>query len=159
MTARVALPERLRLPGIRVEKRRGSRAAATSRTSSRQRRGVDRPVRDGVQGPRRHLARVNRSADPPRLRMDQTHQCGRAKPPTKRKSYFTMSEENNYTIWSFLKKCHGRGHLSRLRLDAVVRPVWRRHLRDGDEGGVQVVEHKAASFASRLGVARRKPAV
>ena len=22
---------------------------------------------------------------------------------------FTMSEENNYTIWSFLKKCHGRG--------------------------------------------------
>jgi isoleucyl-tRNA synthetase len=24
-------------------------------------------------------------------------------------SYFTMSEENNYTIWSFLKKCHERG--------------------------------------------------
>jgi isoleucyl-tRNA synthetase len=24
-------------------------------------------------------------------------------------SYFTMSDENNYTIWSFLKKCHGRG--------------------------------------------------
>src|SRR5439155_25228899 len=23
-------------------------------------------------------------------------------------SYFTMSEENNYTIWSFLKKCHAR---------------------------------------------------
>ncbi|MCB9555757.1 MAG: isoleucine--tRNA ligase [Deltaproteobacteria bacterium] len=23
-------------------------------------------------------------------------------------SYFTMSEENNYTIWSFLKKCHQR---------------------------------------------------
>ena len=21
-------------------------------------------------------------------------------------SYFTMSEENNYTIWAFLKKCH-----------------------------------------------------
>ena len=32
-----------------------------------------------------------------------------AKPPDERKSYFTMSEENNYTIWSFLKKCHGRG--------------------------------------------------
>src|SRR6185295_14837713 len=29
-----------------------------------------------------------------------------AKRPDDRKSYFTMSEENNYTIWSFLKKCH-----------------------------------------------------
>src|SRR6185503_19990844 len=32
-----------------------------------------------------------------------------AKPPDERKSYFTMSEENNYTIWSFLKRCHERG--------------------------------------------------
>ena len=24
-------------------------------------------------------------------------------------SYFTMSDENNYTIWAFLKKCHDRG--------------------------------------------------
>jgi isoleucyl-tRNA synthetase len=31
-----------------------------------------------------------------------------AKPPGQRKSYFTMAEENNYTIWSFLKKCHER---------------------------------------------------
>jgi isoleucyl-tRNA synthetase len=31
-----------------------------------------------------------------------------AKPPDDRKSYFTMSEENNYTIWSFLKKCAER---------------------------------------------------
>jgi isoleucyl-tRNA synthetase len=31
-----------------------------------------------------------------------------AKKPDERKSYFTMSEENNYTIWSFLKKCHGK---------------------------------------------------
>src|SRR5262249_8920607 len=31
-----------------------------------------------------------------------------SKPPDERKSYFTMSDENNYTIWSFLKKCHGR---------------------------------------------------
>jgi isoleucyl-tRNA synthetase len=30
-------------------------------------------------------------------------------PPDRRHSYFTMSEENNYTIWSFLKKCHERG--------------------------------------------------
>jgi isoleucyl-tRNA synthetase len=34
-------------------------------------------------------------------------------PPDHRHSYFTMSEENNYTIWSFLKKCHGRGLLYR----------------------------------------------
>ncbi|MDY6842954.1 MAG: isoleucine--tRNA ligase, partial [Thermodesulfobacteriota bacterium] len=26
-------------------------------------------------------------------------------------SYFTMSDENNYTIWAFLKKCHERGKL------------------------------------------------
>jgi isoleucyl-tRNA synthetase len=31
-----------------------------------------------------------------------------AKPPDQRRSYFTMSDENNYTIWSFLKKCHLR---------------------------------------------------
>lgn len=31
-----------------------------------------------------------------------------AKPPDQRRSYFTMSEENNYTIWSFLKKCFNR---------------------------------------------------
>jgi isoleucyl-tRNA synthetase len=30
------------------------------------------------------------------------------KSPDQRRSYFTMSEENNYTIWSFLKKCHDR---------------------------------------------------
>src|SRR5215208_713486 len=26
-------------------------------------------------------------------------------------SYYTMSEENNYTIWQFIKKCHERGYL------------------------------------------------
>src|SRR5207253_9030304 len=31
------------------------------------------------------------------------------RPPDERRSYFTMSDENNYTIWSFLKKCHTRG--------------------------------------------------
>src|SRR5438270_11333290 len=31
------------------------------------------------------------------------------KPPDERKSYFTMSEENNYMIWGFLKRCSGRG--------------------------------------------------
>src|SRR5262245_9083629 len=32
-----------------------------------------------------------------------------SKPPDQRRSYFTMSEENNYTIWAFLKKCDQRG--------------------------------------------------
>jgi isoleucyl-tRNA synthetase len=36
-----------------------------------------------------------------------------AKPPDQRRSYFTMSDENNYTIWSFLKKCHQRGLIYR----------------------------------------------
>ena len=35
------------------------------------------------------------------------------KPPDERRSYYTMSEENNYTIWSFLKKCHSRGLIYR----------------------------------------------
>ena len=35
------------------------------------------------------------------------------KPPDQRRSYFTMSEENNYTIWSFLKKAHERGLIYR----------------------------------------------
>jgi isoleucyl-tRNA synthetase len=34
-------------------------------------------------------------------------------PADQRRSYFTMSEENNYTIWSFLKKCHQRGLIYR----------------------------------------------
>src|SRR5207244_12294809 len=29
-----------------------------------------------------------------------------AKPAGQRKSYFTMSEEHNFTIWAFLKKCN-----------------------------------------------------
>jgi isoleucyl-tRNA synthetase len=36
-----------------------------------------------------------------------------ARPPDERRSYFTMSEENNYTIWSFLRKCHERGLIYR----------------------------------------------
>src|SRR3954470_3512339 len=35
------------------------------------------------------------------------------RPPDQRRSYYTMSEENNYSIWAFLKKCHGRGLLYR----------------------------------------------
>ena len=46
--------------------------------------------------------------------------------PDERKSYFTMSDANNYTIWDFLKKCHNKGlALPWLRRDALVRPVLR----------------------------------
>lgn len=40
--------------------------------------------------------------------MDWDTEADYAKEPGKRRSYFTMGEENNYTIWSFLKKCHHR---------------------------------------------------
>jgi isoleucyl-tRNA synthetase len=36
-----------------------------------------------------------------------------AKPSGERKSYFTMSPRNNYTIWAFLKKCHQKGLIYR----------------------------------------------
>jgi isoleucyl-tRNA synthetase len=45
--------------------------------------------------------------------MDWDREGDWAKPPDLRRSYFTMSEENNYTIWSFLKKCHERGLIYR----------------------------------------------
>jgi isoleucyl-tRNA synthetase len=35
------------------------------------------------------------------------------KPPDQRRSYYTMSDENNYTIWTFLQKCHERGLIYR----------------------------------------------
>jgi isoleucyl-tRNA synthetase len=36
-----------------------------------------------------------------------------AKSPDERRSYFTMSQVNNYTIWGFLKRCHERGLIYR----------------------------------------------
>ncbi|MBO0698453.1 MAG: isoleucine--tRNA ligase [Zavarzinella sp.] len=66
-------------------------------------------------------ARVDRFA---RVQTDQSIRLGYwmdwdrtdadwAKPPDERKSYFTMSEENNYAIWTFLKKCHQKGLIYR----------------------------------------------
>ena len=40
--------------------------------------------------------------------MDWDREEDWAKAPGERRSYFTMSDENNYTIWAFLKKCHER---------------------------------------------------
>ncbi len=65
--------------------------------------------------------RVNHFA---RIQTDQSIRLGQwmdwdrtdadwAKSPDERKSYFTMSSENNYTIWSFLKKCFSRNLIYR----------------------------------------------
>ncbi|MCA9879900.1 MAG: class I tRNA ligase family protein, partial [Thermomicrobiales bacterium] len=35
------------------------------------------------------------------------------KRPDERRSYYTLAEVNNYTIWHFLKKCHERGYIYR----------------------------------------------
>jgi isoleucyl-tRNA synthetase len=40
--------------------------------------------------------------------MDWDREEDWGKAPGERRSYFTMSDENNYTIWAFLKKCHER---------------------------------------------------
>src|SRR5262245_671077 len=45
--------------------------------------------------------------------MDWDREEDWSKPPDKRRSYYTMSEENNYTIWSFLKKCHAENLIYR----------------------------------------------
>jgi len=45
--------------------------------------------------------------------MDWDREEDWCKPPDERRSYYTMSEENNYTIWSFLRKCHDRGLIYR----------------------------------------------
>ena len=45
--------------------------------------------------------------------MDWDREEDWAKPADERRSYFTMSEENNFTIWTFLKKCHEQDFLYR----------------------------------------------
>src|SRR5438552_229247 len=45
--------------------------------------------------------------------MDWDREDDWQKPSDQRRSYYTMSEENNYTIWSFLKKCNQRGLMYR----------------------------------------------
>ena len=39
--------------------------------------------------------------------------CGRLGSPEMGGSYFTFSDENNYSIWAFLKRCHRDGDLAR----------------------------------------------
>ena len=51
-------------------------------------------------------------------------------------SYYTMSDENNYTIWGFLKHCwQKRLDLSRPRRHALVPALRHGHLRHGDQRG------------------------
>src|SRR4051812_922091 len=67
-----------------------------------------------------------------------------AKPPGQRKSYFTMSEENNYTIWAFLKKCHSRGFIYRGYDSMPWCPRCGVGLAEMEvKEGYKVVEHKA----------------
>ena len=83
-----------------------------------------------------------------------------AKPPDERKSYFTMSEENNYTIWAFLKKCHGKRLIYR-GYDAM---PWCGRCGVGISEmemneGYKLVEHRAVFVKFPLtGPARREPA-
>ena len=45
--------------------------------------------------------------------MDWDREEDWGKPAENRRSYYTMSETNNYTIWTFLKKCSDRGLIYR----------------------------------------------
>lgn len=45
--------------------------------------------------------------------MDWDREQDWSKPPDQRRSYYTMSEENNYTIWSFLQRCHAENLIYR----------------------------------------------
>ena len=67
-----------------------------------------------------------------------------AKPPDERKSYFTMSEENNYTIWALPEEVpRARAGLPRLRLDAVV-PACGVGISEMEmKEGYKLVEHRA----------------
>ena len=150
--------------GSRSRSRRNwsSRASGTSRTGARRRRrGIDRFVQR-VQEARRTSSpacrRSSRSASATGWTGTAPTRTGRSR-RTSGKSYFTMSEENNYTIWTFLKKCHDRGLVYRgYDVDALVRPVRRRHLPEGDERGLQA--RRAPGGLRKLplqGPARREP--
>jgi len=65
--------------------------------------------------------------------MDWDREEDFAKPPDARRSYYTMSEENNYTIWAFLKKVpSARADLPRVRCHALVSALRRRYQPNGN---------------------------
>ena len=114
--AGAALPERLRLPGA-VGRGRGREGAAASSPSATSRRyGVARFVEDCKERVRKFSGIQTEQSIRLGYWMDWDN------------SYFTMSDENNYTIWRFLKKCHERGFVYRGSTDAVVPALRRRPL-------------------------------
>ena len=166
---RAALSERLRLPGP-VGRGRG-REGAEARSRSATSRIWSPATRSPASTSSCSCARSASTSSPACRRSSRsasaTGWTGTAPTPTgpsRRTSgevYFTMSEENNYTIWSFLKKCHERGLVYR-GYDAM---PWcprcaRRPEPDGDAEGYQLVAHRArASCASRCASRpRREPA-
>ena len=114
---RAALPERLRLPGA-LGGSRGREGAEAPVEARHRKPGAGRSVRQHRPSSCSECKdRVDKFA---RIQTEQSIRLGYwmdwdrtdadwARPPDDRKSYFTMSEENNYTIWGFLKKCHERG--------------------------------------------------
>ena len=113
---RPALSERLRLPGPlgRGRGREGAEArspSATSRTWCPATRSPASTI--SCSSARQRVDKYARVQTEQSIRlgywMDWDRDEDWQKPPDQRRSYFTMSEENNYTIWSFLKKCHDRG--------------------------------------------------
>ena len=71
-------------------------------------------------------------------------------------SYYTMSEENNYAIWSFLKKCYLKGYLYKGRDVVPWCPRCGTAISQHEilEGGYQEVTHQAIFF--KLPVQGRK---
>jgi len=63
-------------------------------------------------------------------------------------SYYTMSEENNYAIWSFLKKCYLKGYLYKGRDVVAWCPRCGTAISQHEilEGGYQEITHQAIFF-------------
>ena len=114
---RTALPERLRLPGAvgRGRGREGTEAHSRSATSKTSCPATPSPASTSSCSCARSASTSSPACRRSSRSASATGWTGTAPTrtgPSRRTSgavYFTMSEENNYTIWSFLKKCHDRG--------------------------------------------------
>ena len=115
-----ALPGQVRLPGT-VDRGRG-RARAGVHEQARHRGLRHRPLRRAVQGPVQRFAdRITEQSRRLGYWMDWDH------------SYFTNSDENNFTIWRFLQRCRGaRAAVPRPRRHAVVSSLWHWPVEHGD---------------------------
>ena len=94
-----ALPERLRLPGP-LGRGRGREGARASRASATSRRSASPSSSSAARSASRRFAGIQ---------TEQSNRLGYWMDWDN--SYFTMSDENNYTIWHFLKDAIGKGWL------------------------------------------------